>query len=105
MKKINLNKNEMRVWEVLIIASEFQGHDFGFTDDVWREDVHTGRLLDPSEISKVQFGGYVSQIQAKGLIFCMTDDPDWANGFYLTQLGAEIAGVGKSYRENHPDRS
>lgn len=99
-----LNANETIVWEALVKASDFQGHDFGFVDDAWKSE-HYPDLLDPSVISKRQFAGYVSQLQSKGYIFCLgDDDPSWENGFYLTQAGAKFAGI-EYYSDNHPDRA
>jgi hypothetical protein len=88
-----MNANETIVMDALVKASDFQGHDFGFTDDVWRNG-----LLDESTITKAQFGGYVIQIIKKGYIKSLNDyDPTWKNGFQLTLKGAAYAGVELNY--------
>jgi hypothetical protein len=95
----DLNANETLVMDALVVASGYQGDDFGFTDDAWREDT-----LDEAIVSKSAFSGYVSQLQSKGYIHCI-DEPEWDRGFYLTQKGARYAGVSEFYAENHPDRT
>lgn len=101
-KTTDLNANEIKVLDALIEASALQGHDFGFTDDVWNDNTRVGTpdgpILDESEISKSQFSGYVTQIIQKGYVKSLNDyDPTWKNGFQLTLKGAAYAGVELNY--------
>ena len=58
----DLNDMEQRVLAHLVISSEGNGHDFGFTDDVDTESLG---------ISRRQLAGYISQLSQKGYIYCL----------------------------------
>jgi len=87
-----LNDTEQRVLNALIESSEGNGHDFGCLEDL------TGPWGTVEGLTQQQIGGYITSLQAKGLIEVdeprfMEDHGHNVTQFELTDLGFKVAGI------------
>ncbi len=90
----DLNETEVKVMNELVRVSDYQGHDWGDSDDV---------EVDRVGITTRQLSGYVSQLVQKGYITSLNDyDRErWGGCFRLTLKGAAFAGLdGLNYETN-----
>ena len=87
-----LNANEQKVFDALVKSSDGNGHDFGCLEDL------TGVWGSVEGLDAQQVGGYITQLQTKGLIYVY--DPHWMedHGHTITQYkltadGFRLAGL------------
>ena len=78
----DLNANEQTVLDSLVL--DFNG-DFGFAEHKFLQNL--------GSITPTQLSGYVASLQSKGWIHCYTGDPDWKNGFEITEQASKHLGI------------
>lgn len=95
---MSLNENELRVLKACFEnAQDAAGGDFGFTDELH------GYLLDMGDR---QIGGYITDLQRKGMIYVDAYQTDESEGFQITfpreALEAAIAAgiINEKYAED-----